>query len=190
MGKDKHEEHDLQRGPEPEELVVDPKPTGPPPEEANSPEEKTEPNDRKPAGRGIEDSFIGRAGQLAVMAELMRLLCNAAIPEIDLGTDVFAFKDDREEVVRIQVKACTSPYIYTDGSGYSAKLALPLKQFQRLDDRPPLFYALAVLRDEKWIDFLIVSRSRLRVTTTARKSSARTTRRTMRWKSQLNSVPR
>jgi hypothetical protein len=95
------------------------------------------------------------------MAELLRLRCNAAIPEVDLGTDVFAFKDDREEVVRIQVKACTVPHPYADGSGYSAKFALPMKQLSRLDDRPPLFYALAVLRDHRWVDFLVVGRARL-----------------------------
>jgi hypothetical protein len=111
--------------------------------------------------RGTGDSFTGRAAQLAVMAELLRLRCNAAIPEVDLGTDVFAFKDDREEMVRIQVKACTTPHIYSDGSGCSAKFALPMKQFRRLDDRPPLYYALAVLRDDRWVDFLVVSRARL-----------------------------
>jgi hypothetical protein len=111
--------------------------------------------------RGTDDSFTGRAAQLAVMAELLRLRCNAAIPEVDLGTDVFAFKDDREEVVRLQVKGCTAPHVYADGSGYSAKFALPMKQFRRPDDRPPLYYVLAVLRDERWVDFLIVSRSRL-----------------------------
>jgi hypothetical protein len=118
--------------------------------------------DKEGRQRGTDDSFTGRAAQLAVMAELLRLRCNAAIPEIDLGTDVFAFKDDREEVVRLQVKACTVPYTYPDGSGYSAKFALPMKQLRRLDDRPPLFYVLAVLRDGQWVDFVIVSRARLR----------------------------
>jgi hypothetical protein len=111
--------------------------------------------------RGTDDVFTGRAGQMAVMAELLRLRCNVAIPEVDVGTDVFAFKDDREEVVRIQVKACTAPHAYADGAGYSAKFALPMKQFRRLDDRPPLYYALAVLRDGRWADFIVISRSRL-----------------------------
>lgn len=117
--------------------------------------------DREPRQRGTEDHFTGRGAQLAVMSELLRFKCNAAIPEVDLGTDVFAFKDDREEVVRLQVKACTVPFIYMDGSGYSAKFALPMKQFRRLDDRPPLYNVLAVQRDGKWMDFLIVSRARL-----------------------------
>src|SRR5262249_25275836 len=96
-----------------------------------------------------------------VVAELLRLRCNAAIPEVDLGTDVFAFKDDREEVVRIQVKACSAPRDYADGSGYSAKFVLPMKQLLSPDSRPPLYYALAVLRAERWEDFLIVTRGRL-----------------------------
>lgn len=73
--------------------------------------------------RGTDDTFTGRSAQLAAMVELLRLRCNAAIPEVDLGTDLFAFKDDREEVVRIQVKACTAPHAYADGSGYSAKFS-------------------------------------------------------------------
>ena len=42
--------------------------------------------------RGTDDTFTGRAAQLAVMAELLRLRCNAAIPEVDLGTDVLSSK--------------------------------------------------------------------------------------------------
>ena len=114
---------------------------------------------RKGRQRGTEDSFIGRAAQMAVMAELLQLHCNVAIPEVDLGTDVFVFKDDREEVVRLQVKACTVPRIYLDGSGFSAKFSLPMRQIRRGEDRPPLYYALAVLRDRKWADFIVVSRS-------------------------------
>ena len=64
--------------------------------------------------RGIEDSFIGRAAQLAVMAELHRLNCNVAIPEVDLGSDLLAFREDRSEIVRIQVKACTVPRDYAE----------------------------------------------------------------------------
>jgi hypothetical protein len=142
-----------QRGPEPGPSELDPIPDAPLTDE--------ESKGKLSRQRGTDDSFIGRAAQLAVMAELLRLRCNAAIPEVDLGTDVFVFQDGREEVVRLQVKACTVPRAYADGSGYSAKFALPMKQFDRLDDYPPLYYALAVLRDDRWADFLVVSRARL-----------------------------
>jgi hypothetical protein len=118
---------------------------------------------QKPAGRArnTDDSFIGRAGQFAVLAELMRLRCNAAVPEVDLGTDVLVFRDGRPEVARLQVKACTTPREYADGSGYSAKFGLPMKQFESTDDEPPLYYVLAIWRTEKWGDYLVVSRSEL-----------------------------
>jgi len=153
MVKDKAEDQELQGGQEPPKSQVHPIPAEPPQGQLGK---------EKPARqRGTDDSFTGRAAQLAVMAELLWLRCNVAIPEVDLGTDVFVFKDERQEVVRLQVKSCTSPYLYADKSGYSAKFALPMKQFHRLDDRPPLYYALAVLRDDRWVDFLVVSRARL-----------------------------
>jgi hypothetical protein len=116
--------------------------------------------DKESRQRGVDDSFSGRAAQLAVMAELLRLHCNTAIPEVDLGTDLFAFVDDREEIVRIQVKVCMVPHFYKDGSGYSAKFALPLKQLEQ-EDTPPIYYVLVVWGDECWLDFLVVSRARL-----------------------------
>jgi hypothetical protein len=152
MANGEEDEQERQGGPEPRPLEVDSVPDEPP---------HGEPGEGRPGRhRGTGDHFIGRAAQLAVMAELLRLGCNAAIPEVDMGTDVFVFKDDRQAVVRLQVKACTAPYVYADGSGYSAKFALPMKQFHRPDD-PPLYYALAVLRDDRWVDFLVVSRARL-----------------------------
>src|SRR5438876_4699895 len=87
-------------------------------------------------------TFSGSSGQMAVMGELLNRKCNAAIPVVDVGTDVFAFRDDREDVARIQVK--TAPGTpYANGKGYSAKFDIPKKQLGRTDD-PPLFYAFAV----------------------------------------------
>jgi len=127
----------------------------------NGPKKKQGATGQTGRQRGTDDSFTGRAAQLAVMAEILHLRGNAAIPEVDVGTDVFVFNDDRPEVVRLQVKACTVPHEYADKTGYSAKFALPMKQFSNLNDLPPLYYALAVRRDERWADVLVVSRARL-----------------------------
>jgi hypothetical protein len=134
--------------------------------EQKPPEGKEQKKAKKRTGRkrGTEDQFTGRAGQLAVMAELLDRGCNAAIPEVDLGSDIFAFKEDRAEVVRIQVKTNAKQTVYKDRTGYSAKFAIPMKQLNYPDDnRPPLFYALAVRREKKeWIDFLVISRATLK----------------------------
>ena len=45
-------------------------------------------------------TYTGRSGQMAVVAELLFQQCNAAVPEVDYGTDVFAFQDEREEAAR------------------------------------------------------------------------------------------
>ena len=42
-------------------------------------------------------TFTGGSGQMAVMGELLHRKCNAAIPHVDVGTDVFAFKDDAKK---------------------------------------------------------------------------------------------
>ncbi len=38
--------------------------------------------------------YIGRAGQLAVMAEFLLRGWNVALPEVDVGDDVFVVKDE------------------------------------------------------------------------------------------------
>lgn len=111
---------------------------------------KTSPNAR---------TYTGHSGQMAVMAELLFLECNVAIPDVDVGTDVFAFLDDREEVARIQVKTARGKR-YKDQQGYSAQFSIPLKQLQR-DDLPSLHYALAVRLDGRWADFLVIRRPEL-----------------------------
>jgi hypothetical protein len=99
-------------------------------------------------------AYTGRGGQMAVLAELLERECNAAVPEVDVGTDVFAFRDDREDVARIQVKtAHGTPYT----EGYSAQFRVPIQQLNR-PDRPRLFYALVARLGDRYADFLIISR--------------------------------
>ena len=96
---------------------------------------------------------------MAVLGELLHRKCNAAVPQIDVGMDVFAFRDDREDVARIQVKtALGKPYKY--GKGYRAKFGVPLEQLKRID-APPLFYALVVRLDKGWGSVILISRTRL-----------------------------
>ena len=104
-------------------------------------------------------SFTGGSGQMVVMGELLHRKCNAAIPHVDVGTDVFAFRDDREDVARIQVKTAPGKR-YKNGQGHSAKFGVPMAQLSRTDE-PPLFYALAVRLDHGWGSFIVISRTRL-----------------------------
>jgi hypothetical protein len=109
--------------------------------------------------RGTRDAFTGRSGQLAVLAEILIRRCNAAVPEVDLGTDVLAFLDDEDIVARVQVKTGQAER-YRRGEGHSAQFSIALKQL-KLPDVPPLFYALAVRLEDRFVDFLIIGRDRL-----------------------------
>jgi len=103
--------------------------------------------------------YTGHSGQMAVMAELLFRQCNVAVPDVDYGTDVFAFRDEREEVARVQVKTAQGTQHARD-NGHSAQFSIPMTQLS-LPDRPPLFYALAVRLDGRWVDFLVISRETL-----------------------------
>jgi hypothetical protein len=48
--------------------------------------------------------YIGKAGQYIAMSEFLMRGWNVAIPEVDVGDDIFVVKDETGEFVRIQVK--------------------------------------------------------------------------------------
>jgi hypothetical protein len=106
-------------------------------------------------------AYTGRSGQLAVMAELLDRGCNVAVPEVDVGRDVFAFQDEQAWVTQIQVKTAGKARALKAAGSYSAQVDIPLDQLERPDD-PPLFYVFAIRRNGQWTDFLIISRFRLK----------------------------
>jgi hypothetical protein len=112
------------------------------------------------AKQGREDSFTGRAGHLAVLAELVMRGCNAAIPEVDEGTDVLAFREDPFEVIPIQVKTASAA-AYRKTTGHAARFSIPLRHLE--ERKPPnLVYVLAVWLETRFVDFVIVPRKELR----------------------------
>jgi hypothetical protein len=110
--------------------------------------------------RGTEDSYTGRGGQLAVEAELLMRGCNAAVPEVDEGEDVFAFRTGKPEVVRIQVKTANAEPLKEEGR-YAARVSVPLAQLNEAEDMG-LFYAFAVRLGERWVDFVVIERKEVR----------------------------
>jgi hypothetical protein len=103
--------------------------------------------------------YTGYSSQTAVVAELTYRKCNAAVPVLDEGTDVFAFKENRPEVARLQVKSSKgTAYV---GGGCRGQFTIPLKGLRAVDE-PPLFYVLAVRCDDVWADFLVIGRRQLR----------------------------
>ena len=101
--------------------------------------------------------YIGRAGQLAVMGEFLLRGWNVALPEVDVGDDVFVVKDEGGDLFRIQVKTATSK---ASGSAYSAQFAVGLSQL-KTPRVPDLTYVFAVRHTSNWGPYLIIARDAL-----------------------------
>jgi hypothetical protein len=101
-----------------------------------------------------QNLYVGRAGQMAVMAELLWRGWNTALPEVDVGDDVFVVKDDSGDLSRVQVKTATAR-IQQDG--YSAQFRVALDQL-RTPRTPDLVYVFAVRGAGGWEPFIIMGR--------------------------------
>lgn len=102
--------------------------------------------------------YVGRAGQLAVMGEFLLRGWNVALPEVDVGDDVFVVKDEGGDLFRIQVKTATSK---PSGKSYTAQFAIGLSQLKTLRT-PDLTYVFAVRHGSNWGPYLIIARDALR----------------------------
>ena len=106
------------------------------------------------------DVYTGKAGQMAVLAELLSRQCNVAVPEVDEGEDVLAFALDDPEVTRIQVKTANAETLKEAGR-YSAKVSVPLEQLETRS-RMELYYIFAIRIEDRWVDFILITRTLLR----------------------------
>ncbi len=104
-------------------------------------------------------SHLGRAGQFAAMAEILARGWNVAIPEVDVGDDVFVAQDDGSRLTRVQVKTSAAEP-RGDGAWVSSTIKIPFAQL-REDEAVPLTFAFAVWADARW-HFVVVSRTALR----------------------------
>src|SRR3954471_24145345 len=104
-----------------------------------------------------QNLYVGRAGQMAVMAELLWRGWNVALPEVDVGEDVFVVKDESGELWRVQVKTATAKQRQT---GYSAQFNVSLRQLETIRT-PDLVYIFAIRGPESWESFIVIDRSML-----------------------------
>jgi hypothetical protein len=93
---------------------------------------------------------------MAVMAELLARGCNVAIPEVDVGEDLFAFRDGQPLIDRIQVKTANAVR-RKQKDRYRAEVRVPLVQLWKLDT-PQLFYVFSIRLSDSWSDFVVISR--------------------------------
>jgi hypothetical protein len=103
-------------------------------------------------------AFFGRSGHLAVMSEFLHRRINVAIPEVDVGDDVFVVKGSDDTVTRVQVKSATAK---AQANSHFALFNVPLAQLSVVGDTPVLVYIFVARFQNRWSDFIVIRRSSL-----------------------------
>jgi len=98
--------------------------------------------------------YLGKAGHLAVMAELAFRGYNVATPEIDIGDDVFAVNDRTGVLWRVQVKTATAS---AQRQSKRCQFSLRLDQLRR-PQSPELHYVFVSRFNDRW-NFVVLSRA-------------------------------
>jgi len=101
--------------------------------------------------------YIGKAGQMAVMSEFLARGWNVAVPEVDVGDNIFVVRDSDGNLSRIQVKTGSAKEIR---NGYSTQFSVPLQQLT-FPVSPELTYIFAVRRNQLWESFVVIDRASL-----------------------------
>jgi hypothetical protein len=111
--------------------------------------------------RSVRDSYTGRGGQNAVLAELLMRRCNAAVPEVDEGDDLVTFLTGHPAFAFLQVKTANAEPLQEEGR-YAARVSVPLDQLHEAS-MVELIYVFVVRLRDRWTDFVFISRDELRV---------------------------
>src|SRR5438132_6196928 len=101
-------------------------------------------------------NYVGKGGHLAVMGEFLLRGYNVAMPEVDVGDDVFVVHDRKGTLWRVQVKTAVGQ---ATRSGYRAKFSIAARQLGT-KKRPDLFFVLTVRAGDHW-EFVTLPRQTL-----------------------------
>jgi hypothetical protein len=108
-----------------------------------------------------EHLYLGKGGQLAVMAEIAVRNYNVAIPEIDVGDDIFVVRDADGELWRVQVK--TARATVTRDGYLRAQFSVSRRQLERPYETE-LYYSFVIRHADRWHAFINVPQTVLRET--------------------------
>ncbi len=89
------------------------------------------------------------------MAELLLRGWNTAIPEVDIGDDIFAVRDSDGNLARVQVKTAIAKRTKT---GHRVSYNLSLTQLQT-PITPDVTYVFVVRHENRWDSFVVVDRA-------------------------------
>lgn len=96
--------------------------------------------------------YLGKAGHLTVMSEFLTRGWNVAIPEVDIGDDIFVVQDDNGTLRRVQVKTSAST---TRQNSFSGQFAIPLHQLRNISNIP-VHYVFILRHHNQWTKPVII----------------------------------
>jgi len=94
--------------------------------------------------------YLGKAGHLTVMSEFLTRGWNVAIPEVDIGDDIFVVQDDNGTLRRVQVKTST-----VRQSSFSGQFNILLPQLRNVANIP-VHYVFIVRHNSQWTRPVII----------------------------------
>ena len=105
----------------------------------------------------INNLYLGRAGEFVVMSHFLMRGWNVAVPEVDIGDDIFVIEDAKGISYRVQVKTSNATEHL---NSYSAQFKLPLSQLNKLVE-PEIYYVFVVCRNLRWSNTVVITRNDL-----------------------------
>jgi hypothetical protein len=98
------------------------------------------------------NQYLGKAGHLNIMSEFLMLGWNVAIPEVDIGDDIFVVQDDNGTLRRVQVKTSTA----TDRkNGFSGQFSVSVKNLRNISNIL-VHYIFLVRQNDEWTKPIII----------------------------------
>ena len=98
--------------------------------------------------------YLGKAGHLAIMSEFLMRGWNVAIPEVDIGDDIFVVQDDNGTLRRVQVKTGTSK---AQKKGFSAQFIVSERNLKKNPENLiKVHYIFLARHNEGWSKPVII----------------------------------
>lgn len=96
--------------------------------------------------------YLGKAGHLAIMSEFLTLGWNVAIPEVDIGDDIFVVQDENGTLRRVQVKTSTST---VRNNSFSGQFNIPLAQLKNIANIL-VHYVFVIRHNNQWTQPIVI----------------------------------
>lgn len=98
------------------------------------------------------NQYLGKAGHLAVMSEFLMRGWNVAIPEVDIGDDIFVVQDADGTLRRVQVKTAQAKI---KKAGFSGQFNISVRNLRNITNIL-VHYVFIVRHQDTWTKPILI----------------------------------